>query len=122
MKYIVDRITRKPIGSIVTNHTMSLEDALRLIGAEIVNPEPGEPDVILDGERYWTDDLELADAPSLREFVESLYNNADRAEPIDLDTAAEDLRNFETDGWILPEGITPESYRDAWNALVAEEA
>lgn len=48
------------IGDIITNHTMTLEQALKLIGAEFVNPErPDDPDVILYGKSYWMEDLKI---------------------------------------------------------------
>lgn len=57
----------------------------------------------------------------MKEFIEMLWNNAqDKPEEIDISTARDDLENFRRDGWTLPEGITPESYMEAWNAYVRE--
>ena len=56
---------------------------------------------------------------TMSEFIEDLWNNAqDKPEEIDISTARADLENFRRDGWTLPEGITPESYMEAWNELV----
>ena len=60
---------------------------------------------------------------TIREFVLKLWENdpnGSTAERLDLDTARIDLDNFRADGWDLPEGITPESYAEAWNELVDE--
>ena len=55
------------------------------------------------------------------EFVKNVRENEENgaySEKMDLETAKIDLDNFRSDGWDLPEGITPESYMDAWNKLV----
>ena len=60
---------------------------------------------------------------TIREFVLKLWENdpnGSTTERLDLDTARIDLDNFRADGWDLPEGITPESYAEAWNELVNE--
>lgn len=58
---------------------------------------------------------------TIREFVENLYTNAqEHPSHMTLSEAETDLANFAADGWQLPEGMTAEDYRDAWNALVAE--
>ena len=54
---------------------------------------------------------------TMQEFMEGILNNAIDNGPMDLDTARTDLENFRRDGWELPEGITPESYMDAWNEV-----
>ena len=57
---IINTVTGQEIGHVVTNHSMTLDEALRLIGAEIINPEhPGDPDVLLDDQELWYDDLDL---------------------------------------------------------------
>ena len=62
---IMNTITNEVIAEINTNHSMTLDEALDLIGAEIINYMDDErwsheyDNVILDGERYWYEDLEL---------------------------------------------------------------
>lgn len=62
---IINIITNEIIAEITTNHSMTLDEALELIGAEInknMDDERwsnGYDNVILDGERYWYEDLEL---------------------------------------------------------------
>lgn len=62
---IMNTITNEVIAEINTNHSMTLDEALDLIGAEIINFMDDErwnndyDNVILDGERYWYEDLEL---------------------------------------------------------------
>ena len=59
---IINAVTGGTVGSVVTNRCLMLEEALRLIGAEIIEPEHiGDPDVLLDGQEYWMDDLEMID-------------------------------------------------------------
>lgn len=60
---------------------------------------------------------------TIREFVKTLWENdpnGSASERMDLETARADLENFRADGWDLPDGITPESYAEAWNELVEE--
>lgn len=59
---IINTANGQEIGHVVTNRCLMLEEALRLIGAEIIDPEHiGDPDVLLDGQEYWMDDLEMID-------------------------------------------------------------
>ena len=58
---------------------------------------------------------------TIAEFVKNVWENEENgaySERMDLETAKIDLNNFRSDGWDLPEGITPESYMEAWNELV----
>lgn len=56
---------------------------------------------------------------TISEFVQSLFDSCPvTPETLDIDTAAEDLDNFRSDGWTLPDDITPESYAAEWNRLV----
>ena len=55
---IINTITNETIAEITTNHSMTLDEALELIGAEINKDmdderwSNGYDNVILDGERY----------------------------------------------------------------------
>ena len=62
---IINTTTNEIIAEFDTNISMTLDEALELIGAEIINDmdderwSNGYDNVILDGERYWYEDLEL---------------------------------------------------------------
>ena len=62
---IMNTTTNETIAEFDTNISMTLDEALELIGAEIINDMDDErwgndyDNVILDGEGYWYDDLEL---------------------------------------------------------------
>ena len=62
---IINTMTNETIAEFDTNLSMTLDEALELIGAEIINDmdderwSNGYDNVILDGERYWYEDLEL---------------------------------------------------------------
>ena len=62
---IINTMTNEIIAEFDTNLSMTLDEVLKLIGAEIINDMDDErwsndyDNVILDGERYWYDDLEL---------------------------------------------------------------
>lgn len=52
------------VGEVVTNHSISFDDALDLLGAERLEKEYfDDPDLSINGQEYWSDDLrmELAD-------------------------------------------------------------
>lgn len=62
---------------------------------------------------------------AVKDFVNDLWldnGNHGFANLIDLETARDDIENFMRDEWELPDGITAESYMDAWNELVNEYA
>lgn len=62
---IINTITNETIAEINSNCSMTLDEALELIGAEIINFMDDErwrtdyANVVIDGERYWYEDLEL---------------------------------------------------------------
>lgn len=62
---IMNTTTNETIAEFDTNLSLTLDEALKLIGAEIINDMDDErwsndyDNVIIDGERYWYDDLEL---------------------------------------------------------------
>ena len=56
-----------------------------------------------------------------REFVEKLFSDCrEDAGPITIEEAEADIRNFDADGWELPNDITAEEYMEIWNELVNE--
>ena len=62
---IMNTTTNETIAEFDTNLSVTLDEALELIGAEIINNMDDErwsndyDNVILDGERYWYEDLEM---------------------------------------------------------------
>ena len=58
---------------------------------------------------------------TIHEFTKRLFDEAQFPERMTIETATEDIRNFRIEGWELPEDITPESYRDAWNSFLRGE-
>jgi hypothetical protein len=56
---IINTATNETVAEITTNHRMTLDEAISFVG-EIINPEnPGDADVIINGQEYWYDDLEV---------------------------------------------------------------
>ena len=54
-----------------------------------------------------------------REFVEKLFSDCrEGAETMTIEEAEADIRNFNADGWELPDDITAEEYMEIWNELV----
>lgn len=62
---IINTATGETIGEIVTNHGMTLDEAIECIGGEIINNMDDErwsddyDNVIIDGRRYWYEELDL---------------------------------------------------------------
>lgn len=63
---IINTATNEIIGEIITNHRMTLDEAIECIGGEIINNMDDErwsddyDNVIIAGNRYWYEELELA--------------------------------------------------------------
>lgn len=59
---------------------------------------------------------------TMSEFIANLFlHSLDTPEPMTVEDAAYDLGNFIADGIDIPEGITAESYAEAWNTAVEED-
>lgn len=61
---IINTVTNETLAEIMTNHSMSLDEALDLVGEIITSAyDPRWSDdgdnVIIDGVRYWYDDLDI---------------------------------------------------------------
>lgn len=54
---IINKVTNEVAAIINTNHSMTLDEAIELVG-EIV-PESENENVIIDGKEYFYDDLEI---------------------------------------------------------------
>ena len=65
MKKLIDTATNTTICEIVSNHSMTLDEAIECAGGEIVNDVSDErysddgDNVIVDGQRYYYEDLEI---------------------------------------------------------------
>ena len=56
---IINIATGETVAEITTNHSMSLDEAINLVG-EIITPEnPWDPDVLIAGNLYFYDDLDM---------------------------------------------------------------
>ena len=56
---IINTATNEIVAKILTNHSMTLDEAINLVG-EIINPEnPWDENVLIDGNWYYYDDLDL---------------------------------------------------------------
>ena len=81
------------VGEVVTNHSISLDDALDLLGAERPEKEYfDDPDLRINGQEYWSGDLrmELAD-----DYVNTLIY-AGHPDEYDTETLATFVRNAGT--------------------------
>lgn len=59
---------------------------------------------------------------TMHEFISNLFLNCQEVPTtITVEDAAYDLENFRADGVDLPDGITAESYAEAWNEAVTED-
>lgn len=54
---LINTATNEVIAEITTNHSMSLDDAIRIFGE--IFPANENENVLIDGEWYYYDDLEL---------------------------------------------------------------
>lgn len=61
---IINTVTNETVSEILTNHSMTLDEAINLVG-EIINDADDErfsddgDNVIIDGKRYWWEDLDM---------------------------------------------------------------
>ena len=62
---IINITTNETVAEILTNHSMSLDEAIDACGGEIINDMDDErwsddgDNVIIKGERYWYEDLDI---------------------------------------------------------------
>lgn len=62
---IINTITNETVAEILTNQSMTLDEAIRAAGGEIINGADDErfsddgDNVIIDGNRYWWEDLDM---------------------------------------------------------------
>ncbi len=60
---LINKTTGEVIGTIITNHTMTIDECIEALGGEIVDDEhdprfsDNGDNIIIDGVRYWYEDL-----------------------------------------------------------------
>lgn len=65
---LVNIISKEIIADILTNHSMSVEDAIDLLGGEI-HGENEDENVLIDGEWYYYDDLDYISDEEYEELL-----------------------------------------------------
>ena len=56
------------------------------------------------------------------DFVRNLWENSDSYDQrMDIKTAQQDLDNFHSESWDVPEDLTAEEYMEIWNGLIDEQ-
>ena len=61
---LVDTYTEKEIATIITNHGLTMDEAISLSGMEEIVIDPGTEEIgyrDIDGDEHWYDSLELLD-------------------------------------------------------------
>lgn len=56
---IINKINDEVVAEILTNHSMSLDEAIELVGSFIPQEDPWDTNVEIDGVEYFSDDLDL---------------------------------------------------------------
>ena len=56
---IIDKTTGETVASIMTNHSMTLDEAIDLVVERITAENFGDPDVLINGEEYCSEDLDI---------------------------------------------------------------
>lgn len=62
---IINIATNEIVAEVVTNHSMTLEEAICCVGGEIINDADDDrfsadyDNVIINGHRYWMEDLDM---------------------------------------------------------------
>lgn len=85
MKKIINKQTNEVVVEFGANHSMTLDEAIEICGGEIINnanddrySEDGD-NVLLNGKRYWYDDLDLvygyAEGEKVKRFVFETYRD-----------------------------------------------
>ena len=90
--------TLERIGEVITNHPISFDEALNLLGAERVEIEnPWDADLRIDGKKYWSDDLcvELEE-----EYIATLIcaGKADECSTEDIETFVRNAGSWDEPG------------------------
>ncbi len=56
---IINTVTGETIAEIITNHSMTLEEAINLVGEITTQENAGDENVEIDGKMYFYDDLDM---------------------------------------------------------------
>lgn len=63
MLYIINTVKKEIVAEIMANHSMCLDEAINLVG-EFVTPEyDDDANVIINGNEYWYEELEITGNP-----------------------------------------------------------
>lgn len=65
MFVIANKFTGEIVRHIVSNHSMSLDEAINLVGEFVDMENIDDPNVVIDEKMYWYDDLDLVRLESL---------------------------------------------------------
>lgn len=83
---LISKSENKIIAKIITNHSMSLDDAIDLMADEIYEHEPGvwtdDPDYRINGIDCWYDDLDL--------IADDMYTDSNDVTLADFEDAVKD--------------------------------
>lgn len=56
---IINTVTGETVAEIITNHSMSLDEAIALMGTPYEKKHDDDPDYIIGGVECWYDDLAM---------------------------------------------------------------
>lgn len=56
---IINKVTGEVVAEIITNHGMTLDEAISLVGSFIDQEYSDDPNVEINGTEYWSDDLDI---------------------------------------------------------------
>lgn len=56
---IINTVTGETIAEIITNHSITLEEAINLVGEITTQENAGDENVEIDGKMYFYDDLDM---------------------------------------------------------------
>lgn len=56
---IINTTNQETVAEIITNHSMTLDEAIELVGSILTAENPWDENVEIDGKLYFYDDLDL---------------------------------------------------------------
>lgn len=63
--YIINTVTKEIVCEILTNHSMTLDEAIELVGEFIDTENFDDADVMIHGKEYWSEELDVTTNPDL---------------------------------------------------------
>lgn len=56
---LINKVTNKTLYTVLGGENLTLDEAIEWAGAEVItDPNPGDPDYIINGEECWYDELD----------------------------------------------------------------